>query len=168
MAETNKLPKKMIDGIVKLDDKEIKLNFGLQFACDVDNYREDVAMMQGIDNIVIVATSLIKRKLDVLKDLLTFSLKGIVEDEVSTSEKVLEQYAMEKGGLEKLYNLFFTNVLANPFLSEQVQMNLKIINHIMNMAKIEQQAKEMQLEEMIEAMNKEMEQAKEMMKNKKA
>lgn len=168
MAETNKLPKKMIDGIVKLDDEEIKLNFGLQFACDVDNYREDVAMMQGIDNIVIVATSLIKRKLDVLKDLLTFSLKGIVEDEVSTSEKVLEQYAMEKGGLEKLYNLFFTNVLANPFLSEQVQMNLKIINHIMNMAKIEQQAKEMQLEEMIEAMNKEMEQAKEMMKNKKA
>lgn len=156
-----KFPKKMKDGIVKLGDEEIELNFGLQFACDVDNYREDVAMIQGIDNIIIVATSLIKRKLDALKDLMSFALKGSTDEPEVLAMEILEEYA-EKGELEVLYNLFFTNVLANKFLKEQVEMNRTLLNHIMNMATLEMKAKEMQMQEILQEMEKEMEVAEKM------
>lgn len=156
------MPKKIADSKFNINGEDIQLNFGLQFACEVDNYRDDVAVMQGIDNIVIVATSLIKRKLDVLIDLLTFSLKGVTDEPREVAEVIVEKQADVKGGLEQLFNLFFTSVLTNKFLAEQVQMNQTLIIHIMKLAEIEKQAREMQTVQITEQLEKDLNQAEEM------
>lgn len=108
MAKGNKIlemPKKMMDKTIKIGDKEIKLNFGLQYACELDNYMEIEAAQAGIDNMVAIATSLIVRKFTVLVDLMSFALKGTDATDEDLQTYLTEQ-ALTDEGLEPLFNLF--------------------------------------------------------------
>ena len=159
------MPKKMMDKTIVVGGKDIKLNFGLQFACDLDNYMELEAAQAGIDNVVAIATSLITRKFGVLVDLMSFSLKG-----TDATDEDLEVYLSEQAntddGLEPLFNLFFMNLLANPFMKSKINQNMKIINQVIEMNDLQKEAQEEQMSQLLKQMNEEMDQAKAMIAEK--
>lgn len=162
MAKGNKIlemPKKMMDKTIKIGDKEIKLNFGLQYACELDNYMEIEAAQAGIDNMVAIATSLIVRKFTVLVDLMSFALKGTEATDEDLKTYLTEQ-ALTDEGLEPLFNLFFTNLVANPFMKSKINQNMTIINQVVEMNKLQKEAQEEQMSQILKELNKEMEQAK--------
>ncbi|MBO0477874.1 hypothetical protein DOK76_12400 [Vagococcus sp. DIV0080] len=162
MAKGNKIlemPKKMMDKTIKIGDKEIKLNFGLQYACELDNYMEIEAAQAGIDNMVAIATSLIVRKFTVLVDLMSFALKGTDATDEDLQTYLTEQ-ALTDEGLEPLFNLFFTNLVANPFMKSKINQNMTIINQVVEMNELQKVAQEEQMSQILKELNKEMEQAK--------
>lgn len=159
MAKSNfKLPKKVTDKNITIDGQEVQLNFGLQFACEIDNYREEIAVMQGVDNIILVTSALLERKLGTLIDLLHFSLVG-----TGVTDEQIEVYlndVAEAGKLEELFDVFFTNVLACKFLKDKAKSNLTLLTAITNMKAIQKEAYEDELTDLVEEMSTELERAK--------
>lgn len=116
------LPKKVKDVIAVISGKEVKFNFGLSFAMHVQNYKKE----EFEDNLSYVAGSLIDGDLDILTGLIAFATEYDENVTVEGVEAYLEEEA-EKDGLENLFDVFFNNLLASPFLKQSMQFKTEVL-----------------------------------------
>lgn len=122
--------------------QEVSLNFGLGFATKVDRYMMTEADENGIDNIVLISAGLLAGSISILIDLLRMA---IAHESVSEDQLTIWSTNTTEKELEKLYQLFFANLVANPLLKRKVNLNMELLNSLLGSQKLQAEMIDLQM-----------------------